>query len=277
MELLQLQYFFESAENESFAKTAEVHFVPTSSVSGAVRRLESELGSKLFDRTANRIILNQKGKQFYESLLLVFDELNSAVDKITSHGEDTREIKLLVRAMRSDITDKIIEYKSKFPKTKFIISFDFDERDFEKYDIIIDEKSNTYPKHKSFELYSMKLCMTVNEKNQLTKRSVELRELSNESFVSLGEHSNMHKILIKECKRAGFTPNISIVCNDIKCYEKLIESGMGIGLERERKESSRKIKYLDVRDFSEKYIVHAYYKESANYGNIGHFLEFLKK
>ena len=40
MELLQLRYFFESAKNENFAKTAEKYMVPASSVSASVKRLE---------------------------------------------------------------------------------------------------------------------------------------------------------------------------------------------------------------------------------------------
>ncbi len=276
MELLQLQYFFESAKSESFAKTAEIHMVPTSSVSGAVRRLEAELGCKLFDRTANRIILNSNGSRFYQSLSVVFDELGGAVRELSPYSEDTREIKMLVRAMRSDVTDAIIEYKAKFPKTKFKISFDFGERDLEKYDIIIDEKSNVYPKYESIELYSMQLCMTVYENSPLANKKLLLCELANEDFVSLGEQSNMHRILIKACKKAGFVPNVAVMSNDVKCYEKLIESGLGIGLERKRKDTVRKIRYLDVSDFSEDYVVHAYYKKSADYGNVGHFLEFLK-
>lgn len=275
MELLQLQYFFESAKNESFAKTAEAHLVPTSSVSGAVRRLEAELGCQLFDRTANRIILNGNGKRLFGSLRIAFDELQGAVRDISSDSEDTREIKMLVRAMRSDITDLIIEYKEKFPRAKFMISFDFGERDLEKYDIIIDEITNIYPKHRSFELYKMKLFMTVHSGSALATGKLCLADLRNESFISLSEQSNMHRILLKACKRAGFTPNITVLCNDIKCYERLIESGMGIGLSRKRKDTAR-IRYLDISDFNEEYAVFAYYKQSADYGNVGHFLGFLR-
>ena len=49
MELLQLRYFFDSAKTESFAKTAEKYMVPASSVSASVKRLEKELGCKLFE------------------------------------------------------------------------------------------------------------------------------------------------------------------------------------------------------------------------------------
>ena len=95
MELLQLKYFYESAKSESFAKTAEKYMVPTSSVSASVKRLETELGAKLFDRSCNRITLNDNGKKFQQSLCTIFDELDRAVDKVSSAPEDEREIKCL--------------------------------------------------------------------------------------------------------------------------------------------------------------------------------------
>ena len=76
MELLQLRYFFESANLESFAKTAEKYMVPASSVSASVKRLEAELGCRLFDRTSNRIVLNENGKRMMDSLKVIFDELD---------------------------------------------------------------------------------------------------------------------------------------------------------------------------------------------------------
>ena len=64
MEMLQLRYFYESAMEESFSKTARKYMVPVSSVSASVKRLEQELGVELFTRTGNRILLTEKGKQF---------------------------------------------------------------------------------------------------------------------------------------------------------------------------------------------------------------------
>ena len=112
MEMLQLKYFYESSVNQSFAKTAQKYMVPATSVSASVKRLEKELGCELFDRSSNRIILNENGRRLKESLKVIFKELDNAVDSITSSSSDTREIKMLVRAMRGEITNFIIEYKT---------------------------------------------------------------------------------------------------------------------------------------------------------------------
>ncbi len=278
MEILQLRYFYESAKNENFAKTAEKFMVPTTSVSASVKRLENELGCKLFDRTSNRIILNNNGKRFQQSLCMIFDELEHAVENLSDNNHDDREIKMLVRAVRSNITDYIIEYNSMYPNIVFKTVFDFNDNDFEKYDIIIDEKTNAYQQYENFELYTMRLRIIASSNSPLCKRKLTIRQLCNQSFISWSEQSNMHKILVKCCSLAGFSPNIVVMTNDIKCYEKLIESGIGIGLARETYDESyqKGVNYLDITDFDERYTVYSYYKKQACYGNVEHFLNFLR-
>ena len=131
MELLQLKYFYESAIHGSFAKTADIYMVPATSVSASVKRLERELGCLLFDRRANRIFLNKNGIRLKNALSSAFDEIDSAIADISSHGDD-RDIKMLVRAIRSDITGFIIEYNEKHPRTAFKTVFDFSDTDYEK-------------------------------------------------------------------------------------------------------------------------------------------------
>ena len=74
MEMLQLRYFYDSAKSENFTLTAQKYDVPTTSVSAAIRRLEQELGCKLFDRSYNRIILNANGKRFQQALCIAFSD-----------------------------------------------------------------------------------------------------------------------------------------------------------------------------------------------------------
>ena len=278
MEILQLRYFFDSAKNESFAKTAKKYMVPATSVSASVKRLEAELGCQLFSRTHNRIMLNDNGKKLMQSLSVVFEELDSAVDAITSLSTDTREIKMLVRAMRGKITDHIIEYKAKHPHIAFKTVFDFDETNYENYDIIIDEKCDKYPEYEKINLYTTKIRLRASSKSPLCGKKLTLKQLSNQPFVSIGENNSMHKILIDACKKAGFTPNIVVQSNDIYCNRKFIEAGVGIGLSREYPHSGKpeNVEYLDVADFNEKQTICSYYRKRSAYGNVEHFLKILK-
>jgi len=277
MDIKQLKRFLDICETLNFTKTAEKYFVPTSSVSGAVRRLEKELGCQLFDRSSNQISLNANGKRLAQALQLAFDTVDQAVKDLVSPTEDTREIKMLVRAMRGNITDYVIEHNRLKPHIGFQINFDMAEQDFEKYDIIIDDKTDQYPNHQALELCHMRLRLTVSRDSPLCDRKLSMKQLSGQRFISLGSHSNVHKSLIAACRRAGFSPNIAIRSNDMKYYEKLVESGIGIGIERNNLKSlqQRNIAYLDVSDFDEEAAVYAYFKKETAYGNVERFLQFL--
>jgi len=80
MELLQLKYFCDAAESENFSSTAKKYGVPQSDISQSVRRLERELGINLFSRRANRISLNEKGREFYEKVFPALEMISDAAD-----------------------------------------------------------------------------------------------------------------------------------------------------------------------------------------------------
>lgn len=278
MEILQLRYFYESARQESFAKAAEKYMVPATSVSASVKRLEKELGCELFHRSCNRISLNDNGKRLLTSLSKIFDELDQTVNSLTSATTDTREIKMLVRAMRNVITDRIIEYKTKHPHIAFKTVFDFRETNIEHYDIIIDEETNRYPDYEKQALYTTQIALRVASGSPLCGKKLTLKQLSRQPFISIGEQNGLHRILIESCKKAGFTPNIVVQSNDLLCLKKFIEAGVGIGLSRKYEEStlSPGIEHLDVTDFNVKQTICCYYKKQDAYGNVEHFINFLK-
>lgn len=278
MELLQLKYFFESAKSESFARTAEKYMVPSASVSASVKRLEKELGCELFHRASNRIFLNDNGRSLQASLAIAFGEIDQAVDKLTSITTDHRAIKLLVRGMRDVITDYIIEYKARHPHIAFNTVFNFEDMNFDNYDIIVDEKADRYPQYEKFDLYTTKIQLRASSSNPLCGKSLVLKQLSDQPFISIGENNGMHEIFVSACKKAGFTPNIIIQCNDLLCNRKFVEAGVGIGLGRAYPwgEPLKGVEVLNITDFQEMQTICCYYKEQSAYGNVEHFLNFMK-
>ena len=223
-------------------------------------------------------MLNDNGRRLMQSLSVVFEELDSTIDSLSSLSTDNRKIRILVRAMREEITDNIIEYKSKHPHISFMTVFDFNETNFENYDIIIDEKCDKYPGYEKIDLYATKVRLRASSSSPLCKKKLTLKQLINQPFVSIGENNGMHKILINACKEAGFTPNIVMQSNDILCNKKCVEAGVGIGLGRDYPnfKKSAEIEFLNVSDFNEKQTICSYYRKQSAYGNIEHFLKFLQ-
>ena len=257
MELLQLRYFYESAKNENFSKTAKAYMVPTSSVSASIKRLENELGCELFDRTANRIQLNANGQLLCRTLNSVFNDIDRVVEEISEHIEDTRQINILVRGMREKVAELITEYSTKHPNVVFKTMFDYDDCNIDEYDVIIDAEKEMYAGYDKTELFDMRLRLKCSADSALCQKKIYLNQLKNCSFVSMGANSNMHRILTDACMAAGFIPKFSVVCNDIACCKKFIAAGMGIGIARQNNHpsGSEGICDLDVADFDEHYTV----------------------
>ena len=230
MELLQLRYFYESAKNENFAKTAEKYIVPPSSISASVKRLEEELGCKLFERRSNRNVLNENGKKLHNSLAVVFDELDGVIDEIRENKPKQKEIRVLVLAMREYVSGLILEYQKLHPEVHFVAMFDADNDNPTDYDFIIDKVGDLYREYKRRELGSYSLCFKAVPEHPLVGKELSLRDLRNEKFITLEYELGLNSTLIDCCKAADFHPNIVLQTNDRQCFRHAAEEGIGIGL-----------------------------------------------
>lgn len=82
MELQQLKYFKTVAAIGKISDAAEALFISAPALSTSISRLEKELGTKLFDRTSNRIVLNAQGKIFLKYVNQIFANLESAKQEL---------------------------------------------------------------------------------------------------------------------------------------------------------------------------------------------------
>src|ERR1700758_5593776 len=78
MELHQLRYFCAVAETGSFSRAAERSHVSQPSLSQQIRKLEDELGARLFDRLGRSVRLTDLGKAFLPRARAVLRELEAA-------------------------------------------------------------------------------------------------------------------------------------------------------------------------------------------------------
>lgn len=85
--------FLRVAENGSFIRAAETMNRPASTVSAAIRELESRLGARLFHRTTRRVSLTSDGNAFYARCLVVV--------------QDVEETENLFRQTSGEVTGKI--------------------------------------------------------------------------------------------------------------------------------------------------------------------------
>ena len=82
----QLRYFLAVVETGSFTKAAKRVFVTQPTLSAGIKKLELDLGSKLFDRTSRRVFLTESGTRFVPHAKSILYQLNLAEADIKSTG-----------------------------------------------------------------------------------------------------------------------------------------------------------------------------------------------
>ncbi len=262
MELLQLRYFLDSAENENFSKTAEKYMVPASCVSIAVKKLEKELGCSLFDRQSNKIKLNDNGRLFHASIKNAISEIDNAVYTLSEFPNNKNEdIFILIRSERRVIGEQLLRFKEQYPNVVLHLSHDFNTRDFEKYDLIIDEQTDNYKGFDRLPLLIEKLYFVANKSNPISNKKLTLSQLCDQPFISMCEGSSLKRLTLEYCKKAGFAPNIVIESDDPYYIRNYLELNLGIALIPEiswKGQLSNDIVFLDVVDFKQSRITYVY-------------------
>lgn len=79
MELRQLRFFVVLAEELHFRRAAERAHIAQPAFSLQIRRLELELGVRLFDRTSHYVRLTEPGRLFREEVLKALEQVDYAV------------------------------------------------------------------------------------------------------------------------------------------------------------------------------------------------------
>ncbi len=265
MELLQLRYFLESADNDNFSKTAEKYGVPPSGVSIAVKKLERELGCELFARENNRIRLNDRGRVLRQALRHALDEIDAAVAAVTDVPEEAGEISLLVRSERRIVGEHLLAFKQQYPQVVFNLTHEFTARDADKYDIIIDALAERYTGFERFPILSEKMLFVAARNNPLCSRRLTIGELYDQPFATMSEGSSLHEQLMTVCRGAGFRPHIIMESDDPYYLRKYIEEGLGIALIPEKSwagELGERVTFLDVVDLKRDRVTYACFNKS---------------
>ena len=201
-------------------------------------------------------------------------QLGRMISEMSKAGVAVDRIGYIMNSEKEKDRDNAVE-----PDMTGDIAFEQENTDFLDYDVIIDEENGRYSDYERIELFTMQLCLKCSADHPLCNKALYLNQLCKQPFILMDTNGNMNRILVEACNRAGFHPQISVVCNDIECYEKFLKCNMGIGIGRQSENLAETISGvvdLEVCDFKQRYTLYAYYVEKEYYGNVKNFVEFIK-
>lgn len=229
MEFLQLKYFCSAAETENFSHTAKIFEVPASGISQTIKRLEKELGVRLFTRSANRVTLTEEGKIFLGGAKRALDLLENTKSQLSDSEETIRgEIKLSVLTNRQLVAKMIEYFKEKYEDVNFVINHNCNFKANE-FDIMISDEEIYYRAFERKPLITEDLFLAVKKNNPVAKtKKINAEVLKNQIFISTTEGSSLFRHTNRICYSEGFVPNIAIQGDDPFYLRKYIELGLGI-------------------------------------------------
>lgn len=115
MELLQLKYFKTVAELGKISDAAQALFISAPALSTSISRLEKELGVHLFDRTNNRIILNQQGQILLRYVNQILSNLDCAKAELRQSMLLQRQHVCIASVASTQLVDMITAFSQEHP------------------------------------------------------------------------------------------------------------------------------------------------------------------
>lgn len=229
MELLQLRYFLEVAKYENISVAARENLIPQSGMSKTISKLEKELGYSLFDRTSNRIVLNERGKSFRKYVEKAMSALDDGKKSLLLTDTLTGEIRVLVLENRNHVTGYINEFILQYPDIRFYVCHNlFSVSDLE-YDLCISAISPNWQDAKGISLLKEQIGIAMSRDHRLAKLTkLTAKDIANEKFIFLPPHNSVNKMATAYCVRNCFTPDIAVMCDDPYYIRKYISVGIGI-------------------------------------------------
>jgi DNA-binding transcriptional LysR family regulator len=238
MDINQLEVFLAVAQEKSFSRAAEALHRTQPAVSQAIRRLETELGEALFDRSSKDGTLTAAGRvlfDFAQQMMNLRQHAHSAIREL----RDLHRGKLSLGANEYTVMcllPLIPIFRARHPHIKIEVKRSLashipSEILGRAVEIgVVSFKPNDQA-IKSVPLAMDELALVVAPDHPLAaKKLVSVRELGAESFIAHNVHSPYREKVVKTFEKHRTPLNISMEMPTLEAIKRLVEKGLGVAL-----------------------------------------------
>lgn len=237
MKQLQLKYFLEVIQQNSFTRAAENLFISQSTLSKSIKTLENELGVTLFIREPRNLKLTDEGKMFYNYAKDILDYCISRTEVFRTAldlKKNTLRFGLPPSAGNVCFSKIIYQYTNKYPAVNLRI-FEEKSKKIETMilngeldlGVIVEPYQNDEVELKS--VFRSEAVLAVSNHHRLAKRrQVAFRELKDEPFLLVSKDYMYYDQVIKHCLAAGFSPKIAFTSSQWDVLLEMAAENVGI-------------------------------------------------
>jgi DNA-binding transcriptional LysR family regulator len=264
MELRHLRYFVVVVQEVNFTRAAQRLRIAQPALSSQIKKLEQELGVRLFERVGRGVRLTEAGHLLLEEARHHFVQIEQTVRVVqeTGHGEIGRLSLGFIPAASNNILPPILrEYRNRFPRVElFLREMMPDKAVQELHDGRVDVSFSFFPLEdetvRCKVICREALVVALPETHPLASESeVEMRALADEPFILPTQYStpSLYGKVMDICRQAGFAPRA--VQKDVGLMQTIIglvagEIGVALVPASLRNLNRKGVVYREVRDFT---------------------------
>ena len=242
MELHQLEYFVAVAEEASFTRAAGRVHVAQPGVSAQVRRLESELGQQLLDRSGRSVRLTEVGSAvlpFARAALDAVANARLAVDDLAGLVRGQVTVGMVSGCALPVLAELLAGFHDTHPGVAIALVEDNSDRLVERLrdgrlDLaLIGSAEQTPADIDSVVLVDEELVAMVAPGHPLAGAGADvitIRQLRDLPLVSLPRGTGVRAALDAACTAAGFTPRIVFEASALPMVVELAGRGLGLAV-----------------------------------------------
>lgn len=275
MDINQLEVLVAVAREQSFSRAAQALHRTQPAVSQAIRRLESEIGEPLFDRSSKDGTLTAAGRvlhDFGQQMLNLRQSAQTAVKEL----KDLQRGKLAVGANEYTVMyllPVIPVFRARHPHIKVEVKRSLASRipaeilgrDVEIGIVSYKPSDATIA---SVSVMTDELALIVSPEHPLAKRdAVSVRELGAESFIAHNVASPYREKVVRTFEKYRTPLNISMEMPTLEAIKRLVEQGMGVALvprlTARREIARQEVVALTVREMRLERSIHLIYRKGA--------------
>jgi LysR family hydrogen peroxide-inducible transcriptional activator len=239
MQIHQLRYFCAVARTGSFTRAAQQERIAQPSLSQQVRKLEEELGSRLFDRLGRTIRLTQLGEAFLPRAEAILRQLSDAKTEIQEMA-GTERGKLVIGSIPTIAPYFLPSYLAAFARRFPHIQVS-----------VVEEVTSELLKHLQNgtidlavvalplpathghwrELFRERLYLVVPRDHRLASlRSVHLQQIESDPFLLLKDGHCFRDNALAVCGRARVQPNVVFESGQFATILAMVAAGTGVSI-----------------------------------------------
>src|SRR3989441_4925072 len=239
MQIHQLRYFCAVAKAGNFTRAAEHEHVAQPSLSQQVRKLEDELGTRLFDRLGRTVRLTSFGQIFLLRAEAILRELSDAKHEIEEMAGLERG-RIVVGAIPTIapyfLPNCLASFAQKFPTVQVSVVEEITPVLLERLqEATIDMALLALPVQRDHfvcqELLREPLYLVVPRSHRLASKSrVQLNQIEGDPFLLLKEGHCFRENTLAACTRARLKPNVIFESGQFATILAMVAANTGVSV-----------------------------------------------